>query len=200
MKYIRNIAILAIAIVLAGCSSLPKQMDAYGTRYEPAAGYEANTIVVDTTTNELIYYAEGSTFSYPVATAKPGKEWSGITRVGLKREYPSWKPTETMVASSEFARNYPDGLEGGDPENPLGSRALYLYGAAGDTLYRIHGTSDALRPSIGSAASLGCIRMLNEDIEELYDMVDTSTTVVVWDGVQRPKPYTSSVKVGTNEY
>jgi hypothetical protein len=64
----------------------------------------------------------------------------------------------------------------GGPGNPLGARALYL----GNTLYRIHGTN---QPStIGSFVSSGCIRLLNEDIEDLYSRVQPGTRVVVWPG------------------
>jgi lipoprotein-anchoring transpeptidase ErfK/SrfK len=65
----------------------------------------------------------------------------------------------------------------GGPENPLGSRALYLFTKRGDTGFRIHGTNEP--ESIGSAASSGCIRMLNEEVEELYDSVPIGTKVIV---------------------
>jgi hypothetical protein len=64
----------------------------------------------------------------------------------------------------------------GGPGNPLGARALYL----GHTLYRIHGTN---QPStIGTFVSSGCIRLLNEDIADLYSRVQVGTRVVVMPG------------------
>ena len=65
----------------------------------------------------------------------------------------------------------------GGPSNPLGARALYL----GKTIYRIHGTN---QPStIGQFVSSGCIRLVNEDIVDLYGRVNVGTRVVVL-----PKP------------
>ena len=63
-------------------------------------------------------------------------------------------------------------MEGG-PDNPLGARALYL----GSSLYRIHGTNEP--HTIGQAVSSGCIRMLNEDVVDLYDRVKVGTSVIV---------------------
>jgi lipoprotein-anchoring transpeptidase ErfK/SrfK len=63
-------------------------------------------------------------------------------------------------------------MEGG-PNNPLGARALYL----GSTLYRIHGTNEPW--SIGQNVSSGCIRMVNEDVIDLYGRVQLNTKVVV---------------------
>ena len=71
---------------------------------------------------------------------------------------------------------YADGMEGGS-RNPLGARALYLYQGEKDTLYRLHGTSDA--SSIGKAVSSGCIRLLNQDIIDLYNRVPVGTHVTV---------------------
>ena len=65
----------------------------------------------------------------------------------------------------------------GGPDNPLGARALYLFANGADTLYRIHGTNDPR--SIGKAVSSGCIRLLNEDIAELYELVKIGTKVRV---------------------
>lgn len=63
------------------------------------------------------------------------------------------------------------------PANPLGARALYLFANGRDTLYRIHGTNEPW--TIGTEASSGCIRMLNEDIIELYEKVKVGATVRV---------------------
>jgi lipoprotein-anchoring transpeptidase ErfK/SrfK len=62
---------------------------------------------------------------------------------------------------AEYAGGLPGGLI-----NPLGARALYLYRGGRDSMFRIHGTSDAA--SIGHATSAGCIRLFNQDIIDLY--------------------------------
>ena len=81
-----------------------------------------------------------------------------------------------MVARDERAMKWANGQPGG-PDNPLGARALYLHANGVDTLYRIHGTNDP--SSIGKALSSGCIRMLNQDIAELFLQVPIGTRVVV---------------------
>ncbi|MEQ1523395.1 MAG: L,D-transpeptidase, partial [Aestuariivirga sp.] len=60
---------------------------------------------------------------------------------------------------------------------PLGARALYLYADGKDTLYRIHGTTEP--KSIGKSVSSGCVRMLNEDVANLFDQVPIGTQVIV---------------------
>lgn len=81
-----------------------------------------------------------------------------------------------MIARKPELAKWANGMPGG-PENPLGARALYLYANGRDTLFRIHGTNEPW--SIGTAASSGCIRMLNEEISELYENVNTGTKVIV---------------------
>ena len=81
-----------------------------------------------------------------------------------------------MVERDPNARKWVNGQPGG-PDNPLGARALYLFSGGVDTLYRIHGTNDP--SSIGKAVSSGCVRLLNEDVAELYEMVEVGTLVVV---------------------
>ena len=142
------------------------------------AGY----IDIQINTHTLYYVLEGGrAFRMPIAGPKPERKWKGTVSVCDMKEYPRWQPSDSMVASSEFAAKYSEGIEGGDPENPLGSRALYLCVNDEDTGYRIHGTSKSLRSSIGTDASFGCIRSLNEDIEGLYTYVRKGTRVVVTD-------------------
>jgi lipoprotein-anchoring transpeptidase ErfK/SrfK len=81
-----------------------------------------------------------------------------------------------MIARRPELAEYADGMPGG-PDNPLGARAMYLYAGGRDTLFRIHGTNEP--QSIGTAASSGCIRMLNEEVIELYDQVSIGTKVIV---------------------
>jgi hypothetical protein len=81
-----------------------------------------------------------------------------------------------MRARDREARRWRYGMPGG-PRNPLGARALYLFKGTRDTLFRIHGTREP-KP-IGKAVSSGCIRMLNADVSELYEVLPLGTKVVV---------------------
>jgi lipoprotein-anchoring transpeptidase ErfK/SrfK len=89
--------------------------------------------------------------------------------VSMKREWPDWRPPAEMIRRRP---DLPRHMEGG-PDNPLGARALYL----GSSLYRIHGTNEP--HTIGHAVSSGCIRMLNQDVIDLYSRVRVGTPVIV---------------------
>ena len=114
---------------------------------------------------------------YGVAVGKAGFDWSGIATIGRKTELPTWTPPASMIRRRPELARWANGMPGGIPENPLGARALYLYAKGRDTLFRIHGTNEP--GSIGTAASSGCIRMLNEEVSELYDSVRIGTKVIV---------------------
>ena len=118
----------------------------------------------------------GRALRYGVGVGRSeGTNFRGNAVIGRKEKWPHWTPTANMIAAMPRYRPYRSGLEGG-VDNPLGARALYL----GNTLYRIHGTN---QPStIGQFVSSGCIRLLNEDIEDLYSRVQTGTRVVVLPG------------------
>lgn len=152
--------------------------------YDPAPGYEEplydrrapstrsarGNIVIATREHTLIYTtANGEQFVYPIAVGREGKQWYGTTRVVSKRMHPEWRPTASMRQKNP---RLPAVVKPG-PNNPLGTRAIYL----ADGLLRIHGTNDP--SSIGTNASSGCFRMYLEDVEELYDMVQPGTRVVV---------------------
>jgi lipoprotein-anchoring transpeptidase ErfK/SrfK len=138
---------------------------------------EPGTIVVDPGERFLfIVMDNGSAVRYGVGVGRAGFAWSGEAQVAMKRRWPRWVPPEDMVYRDANALKWVNGMPGG-PENPLGARALYLYANGQDTLYRIHGTNDP--SSIGKAMSSGCIRMLNEDVADLFERVSTGTKVVV---------------------
>lgn len=122
--------------------------------------------------------APGKAMRYGVAVGKAELVFRGQAEVGRKVEWPSWKPTPEMIARNpaHYAK-YADGMPGG-PTNPLGARALYLYQNGHDTAIRIHGTTEP--QSIGSAASNGCLRMVNEHVIDLYDQVALGTPVYVY--------------------
>jgi lipoprotein-anchoring transpeptidase ErfK/SrfK len=138
---------------------------------------EPGTLVVDPD-NRFLYHvlAYGQAKRYGVGVGRAGFAWAGDAKIGMKRRWPRWVPPREMVDRDERARKWVNGQPGG-PDNPLGARALYLYANGADTLYRIHGTNEP--DSIGEALSSGCIRMLNQDVAELFDNVIVGTPVSV---------------------
>ena len=136
------------------------------------------TIIVKT--NERALYQvlpNGQAKRYLVAVGKEGFAWSGVARVGMKRKNPTWTPPAEMIKRTPKYAKWKNGMPGGIPENPLGARALYLFDDGGDTMYRIHGTNAP--SSIGTAASSGCIRMLNREVVELFNNTPVGTKVIV---------------------
>lgn len=136
------------------------------------------TIIVDPYARFLYYViAPGEAMRYGVAVGKAGKNFSGSATIGRKAAWPSWTPTANMVRTMpELYGPLRNGLAGG-VDNPLGSRALYLYQGGRDTMYRIHGTMDP--SSIGKATSAGCIRMFNQDVMDLFGEIPNGTRVKV---------------------
>nr|WP_247871791.1 L,D-transpeptidase [Ochrobactrum sp. LM19] len=134
----------------------------------------SGSIVVDPR-NKHLYFVEspGVVRRYGIAVGKSGYSWRGLATIERKAKWPAWHPTDDMHAETP---GLPKRIEPG-PANPLGARALYLYSNGQDTLYRIHGTNEPW--TIGTEASSGCIRMLNEDIIELYEKVKTGAQVEV---------------------
>lgn len=117
---------------------------------------------------------------YGVGVGKAGLEFKGVATIDVKKEWPTWRPTQEMIerdprAYAKFVDN--DYIMPGGPGNPLGARALYLFQNGVDTYFRIHGT---IQPeSIGQSVSNGCIRMLNDHVIDLYDRVPVGTKVTV---------------------
>ena len=137
-------------------------------------GQRPGTIVVDIDERFLyLVQDDGSAVRYGVGVGRQGFSWSGVAQVGRKAKWPSWNPTTTMVSLKIAAA----GVRESGIENPLGARALYLYKGNRDTLFRIHGTNEPW--SIGEQVSSGCIRMLNEDIVDLYERTPVGATVMV---------------------
>lgn len=135
------------------------------------------SIIVDPSSRFLFHVRERNVaIRYGVGVGRDGFAWSGRAFIGKKRRWPRWVPTCEMAARDDNAALWVSGMPGG-PGNPLGARALYLYSDGKDTLYRIHGTNQPA--SIGKAVSSGCIRMLNEDVADLYEHVPLGTTVTV---------------------
>jgi lipoprotein-anchoring transpeptidase ErfK/SrfK len=138
---------------------------------------EPGTIIIDTSARALHYVlGGGQAIRYGVAVGKQGFDWAGIAKIGRKVEWPKWTPPKDMIERRPELAKFAEGVPPG-PENPLGARAMYLFDGGHDTLYRIHGTNEP--QSIGRAASSGCIRMLNEEVIDLYDRSPLGTKVIV---------------------
>lgn len=141
-------------------------------------GYKPGTIIIDTRKRYLYYMVTPfSARRYGVAVGREGLLFRGKAKIGAKQEWPRWIPTKDMIKREphKYAK-YKDGMDGG-PKNPLGARALYLHQGNRDTYIRIHGTNAP--SSIGSAASNGCFRMVNDHVIELYRKVRIGADVVV---------------------
>ncbi|UCI10230.1 L,D-transpeptidase [Mesorhizobium sp. B1-1-8] len=142
------------------------------------SGYEPGTIVIDTSARRLYLVESYSTARrYAIAVGREGLQFKGTVAVGDKQEWPRWIPTLDMQKREpKHYGQYKDGMPGGG-ENPLGARAIYLYDGKKDTHLRIHGT---IAPqSIGTSASNGCFRMINEHVMDLYSRVRIGTKVVI---------------------
>ncbi|MCE4222208.1 L,D-transpeptidase [Methylobacterium sp. C25] len=137
----------------------------------PFSGAPAGTLVVRTSERRLyLVNGDGTAIRYPVAVGKPGKQWAGQTMIDGKYYQPDWSPP--AVVKRDHPR-LPNLIRGGTASNPMGVAAMTLRGGQ----YAIHGTN---RPeSIGHFASYGCIRMLNQDISDLFERVSVGTQVTV---------------------
>ncbi|MDQ0512424.1 lipoprotein-anchoring transpeptidase ErfK/SrfK [Angulomicrobium amanitiforme] len=132
------------------------------------------TIVVDTDKKYLyLVQNDGKAIRYGVTVGEEGLAFHGEAKVGRKAEWPTWTPTPEIKQRLAGVPNF----VGPGPHNPMGARALYLYQGNKDTLFRIHGTNQP--EYIGQAISSGCIRMLNEDVIDLYTRVPQGAEVVV---------------------
>ncbi len=134
------------------------------------------TIIIDTGNTYLyLVLPGGQAMRYGIGVGREGFIWSGVKTIERKAEWPDWTPPPEMIARSPYLPRFTAGGEG----NPLGARAMYLSG----TMYRIHGTNAPW--TIGSKASSGCIRMVNDDVIDLYNRVKVGTKVVVLPATER---------------
>ena len=204
MKSLLVAAGLVLATALAGCSTDgvgPSFSGAgYGARTDagyriPAipitkvaskyrrqtVRYETNekpgTIVVDTAEKHL-YFVLGNdkAIRYGIGVGKEGFEWKGTARIGAKRPWPVWTPPPAMIKRRPDLAKWRGGMPPG-PQNALGARAMYLHNKRGDSGYRLHGTPEWF--SIGKAMSSGCIRLMNQDVIDLYDRASVGAKVIV---------------------
>jgi len=148
----------------AQATAIPREIVSYQTNQRPG------TIVINSAERRLYFVMpDGKAVRYGVGVGRPGFDWAGSQTITRKAERPSWTPPSQMLKRRP---DLPRHMTGG-PDNPLGARAMYL----GSTLYRIHGSNEP--ETIGQAVSSGCIRMLNEDVIDLYERAKVGTRVVV---------------------
>lgn len=135
------------------------------------------TVVVDPG-NRFLYLVrgDGTALRYGVGVGRAGFGWNGDAVIQYKRQWPKWTPPADMIARQPELEEFRYGMAPGI-ENPLGARALYLFNDGKDTLYRLHGTNEQW--SIGKNVSSGCIRLLNQDVIDLYNRIPNGTRVVV---------------------
>ena len=159
-------------------NKIPEQFRRQRVPYQ--SKYKPGTIVVSTK-ERLLWLVEpnGTAMRYGIGVGKDGFRWGGTARVGYKREWPTWTPPSRMIGRKPELAKWRGGMPGGIG-NPLGARAMYLYRGGRDTLYRIHGSPEWW--SIGTQASSGCIRLINQDVIDLYGRVKVGARVVVKQG------------------
>ena len=113
---------------------------------------------------------------YGVGIGRDGFTWGGRGRIQYKRAWPRWTPPSEMIARQPELEKYRNGMEPA-LDNPLGARAMYIFQNGQDTFYRLHGTQDAA--SIGKAVSSGCVRLINQDVIDLFNRVGPGATIIV---------------------
>src|SRR3954468_11583868 len=166
-KRTRLVALAVAALMMIGstASAGAREVVRYNAEVQPSA------IVVKTAERKLyLVLGGGEALRYTVAVGRPGKQWQGKAQVNGKYVQPAWTPPAEVKADNPAL---PDVIPGGAPNNPMGGAAMTLSGGE----YAIHGTNKP--ESIGKFASYGCIRMLNQDITDLFERVDVGTQVVV---------------------
>jgi lipoprotein-anchoring transpeptidase ErfK/SrfK len=145
------------------------------------------SIVVDSD-NHYLYYVlnDGKAIRYGITVGEEAMAWSGIAKIGGMTEWPAWHPTK-----SEIERLGVPTFVAPGPDNPMGSRAMYLFANGKDTLFRLHGTNQP--EYIGASISSGCIRLTNEDAIDLYNRVKVGTIVVVLEPHHGDSPFNSQM-------
>lgn len=147
---------------------------------------QPGTIVIDPQRHFLYFVeGEGRAVRYGVGVGRTGFGWSGVATLHNKQEWPDWYPPKEMIQRQPELRRAMSELQSGlgmagGPRNPLGARAMYLWQGNKDTLFRIHGTVEPW--TIGKSVSSGCIRMINQDVIDLYERAPVGAKVVVLSG------------------
>lgn len=147
-------------------------------------GEAPGTIVVDTSQHYLyLVQPGGRSLRYGVGLGRDGFAWSGRAVIQWKKAWPTWTPPEEMIAREPELAKYSADNGGMQPglDNPLGARALYIFQDGQDTLYRVHGSPEWW--SIGKSVSSGCVRMINQDVIDLYSRVADGSPILVTSGI-----------------
>lgn len=164
-----------IALPALPVEEIPAEFQRQIVAYE--TGEAANTIIINPADKHLyLVLGNGRALRYGIAVGKAGFLWSGEAVIANRRTWPSWTPPPEMIARRPDLAQFRNGQPGG-PTNPLGARALYLETNGVDYGYRIHGTPEW--ETIGHNASSGCIRMINQDVIDLYERVPDGAKVIV---------------------
>lgn len=163
-----NEQVAALAPAKPGKKLLHRQMVDFDRQMAPGS------ILVSTEQRRLYFVLPGGkAIMYPVGVGREGFTWSGTNRITRKAVWPDWRPPQVMIEREAAKGHFIPAFMPGGPENPLGARAMYI----GNTEFRIHGTTQPW--SIGQAVSSGCIRMMNDEVIDLFDRVKVGATVVV---------------------
>jgi lipoprotein-anchoring transpeptidase ErfK/SrfK len=149
----------------------------FRTEVADPTGERPGTIVVVTAERYLYLVQEnGRAIRYGVGIGRDGFTWDGRGEIARKAAWPVWTPPAEMIRRQpeleEFRNGQPPGIT-----NPLGARAMYIHAGGRDTLYRLHGTAEVW--SIGGAVSSGCVRLLNQDVIDLYGRVPVGAKILV---------------------
>jgi lipoprotein-anchoring transpeptidase ErfK/SrfK len=161
-------------------------------RVSDPTGEAPGTVVVDTGSHHLYFVEPGGTaMRYGVGLGRAGFEWAGRAEIEWKQKWPRWFPPAEMIDRrpdlepyrAEYDPATRTWLGGQEPgiNNPLGARALYIYQDGKDTLYRLHGSPEWW--SIGQSVSSGCVRLINQDIIDLYERVPEKSPILVTSGI-----------------
>jgi len=135
------------------------------------------TVIVNTANRVLfLTLPEGKAIRYGVGIGRDGFSWSGRAIIHHKKAWPTWTPPAEMIEREPELEEWRNGMPP-SLENPLGARALYIFQDGRDTLYRLHGTGQP--ETIGKAVSSGCVRLLHQDVIDLYNRVPDNTPIVV---------------------
>jgi lipoprotein-anchoring transpeptidase ErfK/SrfK len=146
-------------------------------------GEPPGSLVVDTASHHLyLVRPNGFAIRYGVGLGRAGFEWAGRANIQWKQKWPKWTPPAEMIARDPSLEKW-SAENGGQPgglKNPLGARALYIFQDGQDTLFRVHGSPEW--KSIGRSVSSGCVRMMNQDVIDLYDRVPGQAPILVTGG------------------
>ena len=163
--------IFLFVVIIVGGALLAAVARASTQDVVPFSGYQPGTIVVKTTERRLYFVIDnGRAVRFPVGVGRRGKTWTGRAVIDSKRVQPAWQAPREIWGNRAGT---PPVIPGGAPNNPMGEAALTMRGGE----YAIHGTNNPA--SVGGFVSSGCIRMFNQDIRALYQMVSVGTPVVV---------------------